>query len=283
MFVIEFLLFLTIIFFLLNLIRNNILIWWRVFLFITIIFITLNKSNNSYTSIINYFVIQERLGLLFLVFSTTFLQFFILLIKIGVAPLHFWIFSVSNNLINWGLIWFLTLQKLPFIPVFIQIFFINYIYIFLLGIFLCFFQLFSIKNYKNIIIISSTESFNWIILLLIFSVLNFFYIIIFYLVIIILVINSFYKKDYNFINWERILIFLNIPFSITFFVKIFSLNSVFIYNDFFVLMLLFFIFLSIISFRFWLVNLRTKNFLNTQDNNKIFYFVLVPLIIRVLI
>lgn len=55
----------------------------------TVIFIFLNKNINSYSRLINYFIIQESLGLLFLLINYNIIQFFIVLIKIGVAPLHF--------------------------------------------------------------------------------------------------------------------------------------------------------------------------------------------------
>ena len=59
------------------------------FVTITIMFIFLAKGFRSNTSIINYFIIQERLGLFFLVFSVNIIQLLIIIIKIGVSPFHF--------------------------------------------------------------------------------------------------------------------------------------------------------------------------------------------------
>lgn len=258
---------------------RNLLIWWSIFLLITILFTLLNKSNKSYSRIFNYFIIQERLGLLFLIFSSGVLQFFIILIKIGVAPLHFWIFNVTNNVFNFRLIWFLTFQKLPFLLILLQIFWLNRIYLLILGLFICYFQIFSIKNYKNLIIISSTESFNWIILGLLFSFFNSFYLFLYYFLLIIILINKFRKNNTNFINWETSLIFLNIPFRVSFFVKIFSLREIFKLERFFVLVLLFVIFLSVLSFSYWLINLSIKNNVDDSINNKFFYFILFPIIL----
>uniref|UniRef100_A0AC35UIK5 NADH dehydrogenase subunit 2 n=1 Tax=Rhabditophanes sp. KR3021 TaxID=114890 RepID=A0AC35UIK5_9BILA len=58
------------------------------------------------------------------------------------------------------------------------------------------------------------------------------------------------KIDSRFYNWETVLVFINLPLRITFFIKIFSLISVFQYNSFIVLLILFLIFLSILRFGF---------------------------------
>uniref|UniRef100_A0A1I7WD97 NADH dehydrogenase subunit 2 n=1 Tax=Heterorhabditis bacteriophora TaxID=37862 RepID=A0A1I7WD97_HETBA len=125
----------------------------RYFLLITIILF-------SYRGIFNYFVIQETLGLLFLVFSSNYIQFIILIMKIGVAPFHFWVFSVTNSIFNYGLVWFLTIQKLPLMVVLLQLFASDIVYLFLFGLFICYLQMFMLKGYKNLLIVSSTESFN---------------------------------------------------------------------------------------------------------------------------
>lgn len=69
--------------------RCNVFVWWSIFLLITVIFVILSKSVVRFGVILNYFMIQERLGLLFLVLGSGVLRFFVILLKIGVAPLHF--------------------------------------------------------------------------------------------------------------------------------------------------------------------------------------------------
>lgn len=69
---------------------------------------------------------------------------------------------------------------------------------------------------------------------------------------------SFVIKDLRFVNWETIFIFFNIPFSVSFFIKIFSLRELFKLDRIFILFLLFVMFLSILSFSLWLVNISTK-------------------------
>lgn len=278
-FLLIFLCFITIFLTFLGIITNNIIIWWSIFLIITIFFILINKGRKRYRSIFNYFVIQESLGLLFLIFRRRILPFFIVLIKIGVAPLHFWIFSVTNNIVNYALIWFLTFQKLPFLIILLQIFWLSSFYLLFFGLFICYIQIFSLKGYKNLLIISSTESFNWIILGLFFSFFNSLYLFIYYFILIFLLIRKFTKSNLNFINWETVLVFLNIPFRVSFFVKIFSLSEILKFDNIWVLLLLFIIFLSVLSFSFWLVNIRIKNNSNIQNNNKFLYFIIFPLIL----
>lgn len=263
----------------LGLLVNNLIVWWRIFLLMTIVFILLNKRNKSYRRIFNYFVIQERLGLIFLVFSRGVIQFFVILIKIGVAPLHFWIFNVTNNIVNYGLIWFLTFQKLPFLVILLQLFWFSSFYLLLLGLLICYLQIFVMKNYKNLLIISSTESFNWIILGVFFSFLNSLYLFIYYFILIVILINKFSKHSYNFVRWETVLVFLNIPFSVSFFVKIFSLREILKFDRFGTLFLLFIIFLSVLSFSFWLINISMKNNTNGQVNNKFIFFIIMPLML----
>nr|BAT21234.1 NADH dehydrogenase subunit 2 [Rhabditophanes sp. KR3021] len=272
-----FLSFMVMLLFILNCFISNIIVWWSSFLLMTIMFILINKVNLSFSSLMNYFIIQETAGMLFLLLNFTMLQFLVILLKIGVAPLHFWIFSITNNLYGQGVIWFLTFQKLPFFPIILYLLQNSYLYLFIIGIMFCYFQLFSLKNYKNMLVLSSTESFNWIILISIssfFSSLMFF---LYYFFIMIFMLDYNNKKDSSFYNWETVLVFMNLPLSITFFIKIFSLISVFQYNSFIVLLILFLMFLSMLSFGFWLVNISTKFYFEQLNNKVSYYFIIFPL------
>lgn len=258
---------------------NNVIIWWRIFLLITVIFILLNKNLKSYSGLINYFIIQESLGLIFLLLNIGLIQFFIVLIKIGVAPLHFWVFRVTNRVFNYNLMWFLTFQKLPFLLILLQVFWLGCFVLLFFGLLVCYFQIFGLKNYKNLLVLSSTESFNWIILGLFISVFNVIFLFVYYFFLIIILIRKFNKLNINFLNWETVLVFLNIPFSVTFFVKIFSLREVFKFNIFFILGVLFLMFLSVLTFSYWLVNLSVKFNSYNQNINKFIFFSIYTLII----
>jgi len=232
----------------------------------------LNKRIKSYRSILNYFIIQETLGLLFLILTSGIYQFFIVLFKIGVAPFHFWLFNVTNGILNYSLIWFLTFQKLPFLLILLQLFYFGSYLFLIIGLLFCYFQLFSIKNYKNIIIISSTESFSWIVLGLIISFFNSMFLFLYYFVFILILISKFNLMNYNLVNWETSLVFLNIPYSVSFFVKIFSIGEITKNRGLMIILLLFLMFLSVISFSYWFINLRIKNELFNINNKILFPF-----------
>jgi len=254
-------------------------IWWSVFLIITVVFIFLNKSIKSYRTLVNYFIIQESLGLIFLIINFGLIQFFIVLIKIGVAPLHFWIFRITNNILGLNLMWFLTFQKLPFLIILLQIFYLRSFILLFLGLIICYFQMLIIKDYKNLLVISSTESFNWILVGLLISFLNPLCLFLYYIFLMFLLINKFRNLSYNRVSWETVLVFLNIPFSVTFFVKIFSLGEILKLNNMFFVVLLFLIFISALSFSYWLINISVKLNYTYQINNKMRFFLLYPLII----
>ena len=56
--------------------------------------------------------------------------------------------------------WFLTFQKLPFFSVLILLGGLEFVFLILFGVFLCYSQIFVTKRYKNLFVLSSTESFN---------------------------------------------------------------------------------------------------------------------------
>ena len=245
----------------------------------TLIFLLLLKKDKSYRGVINYFIIQESLGLIFLVFRGGLLQILILLIKVGVTPFHFWIFSITSNIFNWNLVWFLTFQKFPFLPVLLQLISFLYLFLFLLGILVIYFQLFLSKGLKVIIVLSSVESFNWILLCCLISLINFFYLVFFYIIIIVFLIVSVLKSEDVLLDWELVLVFINIPFRITFFVKIFSLAGVFVFNRICVLLLLFIIFLSILSFSFWFIFVSIYRVKDFVGNLNYISFIVLPLMV----
>lgn len=236
---------------------------------ITILFIKLNKSLNSSNIILNYFILQESLGLVFLFSYFLFFQFFVLCFKVGVAPFHFWLFSVLSGVYDFGLLWFLTFQKAPYIFCFFYLFSFDVFYFLFFGIFFCYLQVFLLKNYKNIVFISSVESFNWILLLVFFSFCSSLLLFFIYIFLMSVLLFKVYYYSYGSGSWESVFVFLNIPLTVTFFVKIFSLGVIF--SGFFILnVVLFIIFLSSLSFCYWLVFLRTSFYSYSKFENYVF-------------
>nr|YP_009672781.1 NADH dehydrogenase subunit 2 [Cylicocyclus auriculatus]QDE52620.1 NADH dehydrogenase subunit 2 [Cylicocyclus auriculatus] len=267
----------------LSLITNNILIWWSIFLLMTLVFVMLNKQTNSFSSLFNYFVMQESLGLLFLMFSFGYLQLLIVMFKIGMAPFHFWIFSVTNGVFGFNLMWFLTFQKLPFLLIFLQMMVAKLIFFLMIGLFFCLFQMLLTKTYKNLLILSSTESFNWITLGFVMSFFNVLFIFLYYFLLMLMVIPKFEMMNVsNLIGCETMLVFMNLPFSVNFFVKIFSLSEILKVQGVGILLLLFMMFFSALSLSFWMVNLSTKYYKMIKYNKSIFMFI-VPLTLMILL
>nr|ACX85125.1 NADH dehydrogenase subunit 2 [Cooperia oncophora] len=259
---------------------NNILIWWSVFLMMTLLFVMLNKMNMSFNSLFNYFVLQESLGLLFLLLMGN-MQLMVLFLKVGVAPLHFWIFSVTNSVFGFNLMWFLTFQKLPFLFVIVQMVEVKFFVFLFFGLMLCLLQMLLVKSFKNLLILSSTESFNWILLSYVFSILNVIFIFLYYFFVMVYLIPKFTMNVNEFVDWETVLVFLNLPFSVNFFVKIFALVNIVSWMNFWILFLLFLMFMSMVSLSFWLVSLSVKSF-NSNKYSKM-YFMFLPLMMIILV
>lgn len=221
---------------------------------------------------INYFIVQEVLGLFFLVFGGTFLQLLVLMIKLGVSPFHFWIFSVVYNLDNFILVWFLTFQKLPFIPIVVSLFYYFLIFFLLIGLIFCYFQIYILKNFKLMFLISSTESFNWILFGILFGLFSYFFILIYYFFNMFILISYLNGTGLRVLGLETIYVFLNIPLSVNFFIKLYILFSTFLVFDFYMVFVLFIIFMSSLCFIGWLVFYRVGFFDSYKDYFKNYNF-----------
>lgn len=261
---------------LLNSLTSNIVIWWRVFVLMTLTFIFLQKGQGSFDCSLRYFLLQEFLGFLFLIFIFFNLQLIVLLIKVGASPFHFWIFGVFSGVDNFLLMWFLTIQKLPFLPVLLILIKLYLSILLLFGILFCYYQLLFVKNYKLILGLSSTESFNWLLMGIFIGSLGFMLFSFYYLFNIVLIIN--YQSLGVHMNYflELIVVFLNIPLSFTFFVKIFMLRVSINFRFLFSLLLLFSIVLSSLRFFNWIVyySVRENKFFRDQLRYyfMVFYF-----------
>nr|YP_010575577.1 NADH dehydrogenase subunit 2 [Varestrongylus eleguneniensis]UZM11417.1 NADH dehydrogenase subunit 2 [Varestrongylus eleguneniensis] len=241
---------------------SNIFFWWAVFLMMTVFIILMNKKLMSGSVIFNYFVLQESLGLVFLLLFWGLIPMIVLMIKVGMAPLHFWVFKVINGMINYNMIWFLTVHKLPFLLVFLQLYNFNLVYLLLLGLLVCFLQMYVMKVFKNLLVLSSIESFNWIVMGLVMSFFNVLVLFFYYLIMMIIMIYKFdlEKSVGEGFSWELIFVFLNMPFSVSFFIKVFFLMEILKNLGIYVVFLLFMMFLSVLSLAFWLVVISTKSF-----------------------
>nr|AST14933.1 NADH dehydrogenase subunit 2 [Hammerschmidtiella sp. ZengetLiu-2016] len=232
---------------------NNILLWWSVFVMMDLIFVFLCKGVGNYVSILNYFIIQETLGLVFLVVSGSLLQFIVVMTKMGLAPFHYWILSIIVGLDGWLLMWFLTFQKVPFMGVLMMVFFSEVIFLILLGFFICYYQLLILKVFKFMLAVVSTETFNWILLGYIFSFFNGVLLFVYYIVLSVFLIPMFSGEEAQDFEWFMILVYMNVPLGVAFFVKIFVLGSSMFFVQFWFILVLMLMFMNFLSLSIWMV------------------------------
>nr|YP_009178987.1 NADH dehydrogenase subunit 2 [Passalurus ambiguus]ALJ93251.1 NADH dehydrogenase subunit 2 [Passalurus ambiguus] len=233
----------------------NVFVWWSVFVFMDLVFIFVCKGC-SFSSILNYYVLQECLGLLFLVFMSSSLQGLIVMVKMGLLPFHYWLYVVVGGLKYWMLMWFLMMQKLPFTGILMVIFVGELLFFLVFGFFIGYFQLFLVKDYKFMLMINSAESFNWILLGYIYSFFNGLVLFLYYFFLSLFLIPVFGVEDKFDFEWLVLLVYVNVPLGVSFFVKIFVVSFVFSYNLvwFFVIMFFLFVnFISLMSIMVWLI------------------------------
>nr|YP_004927935.1 NADH dehydrogenase subunit 2 [Wellcomia siamensis]ACV96771.1 NADH dehydrogenase subunit 2 [Wellcomia siamensis] len=231
----------------------NVLLWWSVFVFMDLVFIFICKENSSFCSILNYYIFQECLGLLFLIFIFNFLQCLILMSKMGLLPLHFWLFVVVGGLKSWLLMWFLTWQKLPFMGVLMMILVNELFFLFIFSFFLVYFQLFVVKNFKFMIVLSSTESFNWILLGYLFSFFNGFFLFLYYFFLSIFLVPFFSSEVVLEYDWLVIYMYMSMPLGMSFFIKFFMVSYLFFFNCIWFIVVMIFLFISFLALFFWMV------------------------------
>lgn len=261
---------------------NNIFFWWRVFVFIDLVFIFLCKKIGNYINVLNYFIIQETLGLIFLLLRFLLIQFIVVMRKMGLTPFHYWIFTIISGLDGWIFLWFLTFQKVPFIGVLIIIFFYDVLWLVLFGFLLCYWQLLLLKNYKYMLTISSTETFNWILLGFVFSFFNGFILFLYYIGVSLFIIPYFNKNlklDYE---WFVLLFYINLPLGVSFFVKIFVLGGFIVTLNFVVLLVLLLMFMNFLCLRVWIIMKRTFDSVNFVKS-RFYYNLLLPFLFLLLL
>nr|YP_003734886.1 NADH dehydrogenase subunit 2 [Setaria digitata]ACZ44410.1 NADH dehydrogenase subunit 2 [Setaria digitata] len=213
------------------------IVWWSVFVICTFVFVFIAKDG-IFNCVISYFVLQEVCGYYFLVFNSWKIQFLLLMLKSGSAPFHFWLFSVLGGMKNWYVLWFLTLQKLPYFSVLVNFCGDFFFFILFFGMIVCYFQVFLLRNFSDMLVVVSTESFNWLLLLSVFSFSDVFFLIFFYYFVMFLIISYVYNSYFNFFSFEMVFVFFNVPLSITFFMKVLLLFSSGFFSGYFYLFLL---------------------------------------------
>nr|AZH08560.1 NADH reductase subunit 2 [Dirofilaria sp. 'Thailand II']AZH08567.1 NADH reductase subunit 2 [Dirofilaria sp. 'Thailand II']AZH08573.1 NADH reductase subunit 2 [Dirofilaria sp. 'Thailand II'] len=239
-------------------------IWWSVFVICTFVFIFMVYSVSvcDVGCLINYYIIQEICGYYFLLFDSWKLQFLFLMLKSGSSPFHFWVFSVLGGLKKWSVLWFLTLQKLPYFVVLVNFCSDFFFFVLFFGMIICYFQFFLLRSYCDLLFVGSTESFNWLLLLGVFSFNEVFFLFFFYYFVMFFIISYVYSGFVNFFSLEMLMVFFNVPLTITFFLKVLLLfGSGFLVGFYYYFLLLVMPLMSLgIGYFFFLVSMLGFNY-----------------------
>ena len=286
-------------------------IWLEINLIIFIAYIINNKNKLSIESALIYFLIQTIASII-LIFSIIIIQFFIkflnliiisLILKIRIAPFHYWIILIIENL-NWIKIFLiLTWQKINPLIILYYLFNIKIFNLFI--IFSIIIRTISRLNYyslKKIIAFSSINQLRWILLTLNLNKLINLYLI-FYFYIIWTILKLFKYINFNFLNqiyrikfktkflkiflFFRIFSLAGLPPFLGFFPKIiiiFKINNIYII---FILLIFSIIILFLylrISISIILINSYKINFINNRySNNNLIIFLNFSILNNILI
>lgn len=265
---------------LLILLTNVVVIWWCTFLVLTLVFLIILKEEKSFFSIIIYYVVQEFCGLIFLLIWGTKLTGLVLILKTGVAPLHFWVFPFLAPLNNWTLVWFLTLQKLPYTYPLILVLTTNLIYLLVFGLLIMYSQMLIIKETKFLLVLRSMERYRWGLISRLRESSSVYLYLVIYLVSFFLIFNIRFNLTRRITRYEVTFWVIGFPFGLPFYLKVLSLTLT-INLGFFLLCFL----MGLISFTIWaisfLVLYSSKRFVITYNNIIPFYFLYLAVMLMV--
>nr|QJQ35665.1 NADH dehydrogenase subunit 2 [Acrobeloides varius] len=230
------------------LIINNFIIWWCIFIIFTMVgLLKLKLNSSSINSIFYYFLIQEMLGLLFMMNFSSFFQLFIFFMKGGFAPFHFWMVKVLHISSWFSFSWMLTIQKMPYY--FIVMMFWNWSWFLwvLMGSLVPLLQSLLVKSVWYQIFLLLTSSGNNMLMLIWFEPLMCVYTLPFYLIFMNYMMNGLSNQGLIGITYEFIFLLMSFPGGLPFYIKLFSLSLLFNMGGLIVVLFLLSLVLNLIS------------------------------------
>lgn len=123
-------------------------------------------------------------------------------------------------------------------------------------------------------LISSTESFNWVLFSFLSGVFGLRLVFLYYFFNIIILMRYLNIRGGRFLGLETVIVFINIPLRVTFFVKIYSLYIIFIVFDIIIFVILLIMFFSSLGLFYWFTSFRLVNKKNFKDFFNNFYFII---------
>lgn len=234
----------------------NYLFWWSCFLLLRMVFVYISKLWGLDTlSIRLFFLFQEIVGILFLFNFREVFQGFVVLLKVGVSPFHFWLYYLCYFVEGYLLIWLFVLYKASLLPM-VLYFYCDWFLLLLFGLCLIYIQIRGVLLYKFIFFFSSLESFGWLLIGIGTSLINYVGFFFFYFFLVVVMFSSFNK--FMFFNLEQVYFFFGMPLMLGFFMKFYFLGYFLSYTLFVMLylFLLFFLYRLVLLkfFLFYTVN-----------------------------
>nr|AOW68744.1 NADH dehydrogenase subunit 2 [Plectus acuminatus] len=200
---------------------STVLLWWGVLLMMSVMFLAYIKHTED-SSLLKYFVIQEFagmiLGLLLLAGYQGMLINILLMIKLAVAPFHFWLITAIEHMSDLAFSWATTFQKLPAALMLLQLMNPSTMSLLALGTMYSVLHLFTMTTAKGIILVSSTTTIGWILFLQAKNWMSSAFILIMYLLLMMLILTMTNSKSIE-TSMSLIITLLNWPLSIIFIIK----------------------------------------------------------------
>jgi len=186
----------------------------------TLIFLILIAMYGGWRNIIfNYFLLQEYLGLHYVLRVSSFIIFLVLIIKGGISPFLFWVFIMVDSLDGLLFSIFVSFQKVY--PLSLVLFLqgiIEKIFL-LLRVFVVLLLYWINYSYKFLFVLSRGESLSWSVLFLQRNIERWFLLLLYFYLIYTLRIRL---RDINFL-----LRFMSFPWSLVFILKFFRIFNLF--------------------------------------------------------
>jgi len=206
-----------------TLLSRNLLLWWSVLILTTLIFLAAVKTNLESYSIVKYFMIQEAasltIGVLILFSLPVIIVRVIIIIKLALAPFHFWVIRALHSLQGWPFSWVVTFQKLPGILILTQIMDIKGFVILVMGRVLCSLQIITAVKPKTIILLSTTVTSSWVIMTMFDNIFNLIFLGV-YFVGVSLLLNESLSEQQMGVEYIIILVLLRFPLTLMFMFKV---------------------------------------------------------------
>lgn len=146
---------------------TDILLLWMLFTVANFGFVCSALRSRSYMGAILYYIIQEFSSILFLFAYGSAVTGVIIMIKLAVSPLHWWMVEAASNFSRmWLVAWSMSYQKLPYMPAMALFWSPRLNYVVLFGIILVRLQILAERSAYKFFLLASTVSTGWFCLFL---------------------------------------------------------------------------------------------------------------------